>query len=137
MSMSENASRLLQLENGKSAMESRPKEQQRQYAPVDPVDNLISQVSPASASWFDKNRDNLRNQKTIDRMFRAHADAVDDGIIPDTHEYFNYIENRIGINSRDDRNDGRDVRCIIPHSTPLIPRSSPSVAIKRWARHTS
>jgi hypothetical protein len=31
-------------------------------------------------------------------MFRAHEDAVDDGIQPDTDEYFEFIEGRMGIN---------------------------------------
>ena len=126
LSMSENASRLLQLENGKAAMESRPKEKQPQYQPADPVDNLISQVSPASASWLDKNRDNLRNQKTIDRMFRAHADAVDDGIIPDTREYFDYIEGRLGFNNRDV--DRSNEPAMSAAAAPTQRRSSPAAA---------
>jgi phage I-like protein len=126
LNMSENASRLLQLENGKAAMESRPKEQPQQYAPADPIDNLISQVSPASASWLAQNRDNLRNQKTIDRMFRAHADAVDDGIIPDTREYFEYIEGRLGFKQHEVSRS--DEPAMSAASAPTQRRSSPAAA---------
>lgn len=124
MSMSDNAARLLQLENGKSAMETKPKQQMQQYQPSDPVDALISQVTGPSASWLDKNRDNLRNPKTIDRMFRAHADAVDDGIIPDSDDYFQYIENRIGINRDNSDTDS----AMSSASAPSQRRASPAAA---------
>ena len=36
-------------------------------------------------------------------MFRAHEDAIDDGIAPDTDGYFEFIENRLGMRNRLDR----------------------------------
>jgi len=106
--ISANENKLLQLENGKTAMETQPKQapQNNQYS--DHIEALASQVTPASAEWLRNNRSHLNNQKTIDRMFRAHADAVDDGIIPDTHDYFNFIENRLGINRNNYDNDDSD-----------------------------
>jgi len=96
--LSVNAVKLSQLESGKQAMESRPQPAQpqpQQFA--DPIEQIASQVTPASADWLRRNKDSLGNEKTIRRMFRAHDDAMDEGIIPDTRQYFEFIENRIGL----------------------------------------
>ena len=63
-------------------------------------DQLARQVSPRSASWIRENRDALDNDRMIRRMFRAHEDAVDEGIAADSEEYFSFIENRLGISQR-------------------------------------
>lgn len=65
------------------------------------LDQIISAVSATSASWLKENREHLNNDKAIRRMFRAHEDAVDDGITPDTDEYFEFIEKRLGISSEE------------------------------------
>ena len=65
---------------------------------IDLVDQLASQVTPESAQWLRQNKDQLNNPKKLDRAMRAHADALDDGIVADTPEYFRFIENRLGIN---------------------------------------
>lgn len=61
------------------------------------LDQIIKAVSPESARWLRDNRDHLSDDRAIRRMFRAHEDAVDDGIKPDTDEYFEFIEKRLGI----------------------------------------
>jgi len=98
------------LENGKRAAEEKAKEPPPRPAYVDPVDNLISQVepqSPKSAQWLRANKRFLGNEKTLRKMFNAHTEAIDDGIIPDSEQYFEYLENRIGISSAE-RNYGDD-----------------------------
>ena len=96
--LSGNAVKLSQLESGKQAMESRPQQAQPQpHLWVDPIENIAAQVTPASADWLRRNKDHLGNKKTIDRMFRAHEDAIDDGIIADTRQYFEFIEGRLGL----------------------------------------
>ena len=57
-------------------------------------------------------------------MARAHEDAVDHGIIPETDEYFHFVENRMGIN-KNDRN-GDEVMSSASNSTQR--RSSPPSA---------
>lgn len=106
--MATNEARLLQLENGKAAMESQPKQAPPKPQYADHVEALASQVTPASASWLRQHRDHLGTQKSIDRMFRAHADAIDDGIIPDTRDYFEFIETRMGINRSEPREESYD-----------------------------
>lgn len=72
----------------------------RQEAPAQSgsqLDQIIKSVSPESARWLKQNREHLNDDKAIRRMFRAHEDAVDDGIKPDSNEYFEFIEKRLGI----------------------------------------
>jgi hypothetical protein len=40
----------------------------------------------------------LLDEKSIRRMFRAHEDAIDEGISADSNEYFRFVENRLGLN---------------------------------------
>jgi len=94
--LSANHVKLSQLEAGHKAMQERPKQAPPKPQYADHIEALASQVTAPSAEWLRANRDRLGNQKTIDKMFRAHADALDDGVIPDSKEYFEYIEGRLG-----------------------------------------
>lgn len=93
--MSSNAAKLLQLENGKRAMEEKPKAPPPQVS--DPVEALAAQVTPASANWLRQNKQHLGSENAIRRMFRAHEDAIDEGITADTPDYFGFIEDRLRI----------------------------------------
>lgn len=99
--ISANAARLIQLENGLAEMQRAPKR-----APVQPVsppqqggmlDQIIASVTPRSANWLKDNRDSLNDDRAIRKMFRAHEDAVDEGIEPDSDAYFRFIEGRLGL----------------------------------------
>jgi len=94
--LSANHVKLSQLEAGHKAMQDRPKQAAPQPQYSDHIEALASQVTEPSAQWLRANRDRLGNQRVIDKMFRAHADALDDGVIPDSREYFDYIESRLG-----------------------------------------
>ena len=98
--LSANHVKLNQLEAGYKAMQDKPKQAPPQPQYSDHIEALASQVTEPSAQWLRTNRDRLGNQKTIDKMFRAHADALDDGVIPDSREYFDYIEGRLGFNQQ-------------------------------------
>lgn len=103
-----NKQQLSDLKRGQKAM----KEQidNAETAPQSPspssgdiVDQVIASVapsSPKSAVWLQQNRESIRTEKDVRKMFRAHEDAVDDGLTPDTDEYFEYIEGRLGIRQR-------------------------------------
>lgn len=95
--MSSNAAKLLQLENGRRAMEERPKTEPPAPRQIDHVEALAEQVTPESAQWLRKNKQFLGTEAAVRRMFRAHEDAIDDGIKADTPEYFSYIEERLKI----------------------------------------
>lgn len=91
--MSQNAVRAAQFETEIDTLKRSDSQQQG----GNQLDQIIKAVSPESARWLRDNREHLDNDRAIRRMFRAHEDAIDDGIKPDTDEYFEYIEKRLGI----------------------------------------
>lgn len=104
-----NAGQLSELKRGKKAMKEQLKEAENaaKIRPVAPprgdiIDQLAASVSPKSASWLNSQRENIRNERDVRKMFRAHEDAIDDGIEPDTDEYFSFIEQRMGIRSQEE-----------------------------------
>jgi hypothetical protein len=95
--MSSNAVKLLQLEQGKQAMESAPKPRLQQ----DPVEALASQLSPRSADWVRRNPQCATDPRLYQKMIAAHNLATADGYAPDTDEYFDAIEDTLKISRRD------------------------------------
>lgn len=96
--MSTNAAKLLQLEQGKVAMENQPKQTaQKPPEHSDPVEALASQLSPRSAEWIRKNPQYARENSKFQKMIAAHQLAVADGIQPDSDEYFEAIEQTLKI----------------------------------------
>lgn len=99
--MTTNLTKLNDLERGYQEM----KTQRQQIKPVAPpqktnevsVDDLIGRVTPRSAEWLKNNRDALPDTRSIRIMARAHEDAIDFGIIPESDEYFRFVEKRLGI----------------------------------------
>ena len=92
-----NSAKLLQLENGRAALQSRldnPPPQVQQ--PVDPVEQVASQLSPRSASWVRNHPQCITDKRLYQKMVGAHNIAVADGYSPDTDEYFDFIENQMG-----------------------------------------
>ncbi len=89
--MSMNSAKILQLEHGLSDMKARPP--QPQTPPVQQgemtVDDLIQRVnSPISKNWLMNNRNFISDSRSIRIMARAHEDAIDMGVIPESPEYF-------------------------------------------------
>lgn len=93
--LSSNAAKLLQLEQGKQALESMPKQQPQM--PVDPVEALASQLSPRSAAWLRRNPECATDQRLFQKMIAAHNLAMADGIEPDSDEYFEFVEGTINL----------------------------------------
>jgi len=99
--MSVNAAKMLQLENGKSALETKLKQPVQQVAPPsDPVEQVASQLSPRSAAWVRAHPECVRDQKLYAKMIGAHNFAVADGYVPDSDAYFDFIETSMGMKSR-------------------------------------
>lgn len=103
--MSMNSAKLLQLEQGLNEMRNRPRQEETPKRPRDVIDDLASRVTPLSAKWLKNNRDHLQDPRSIRMMGRAHEDAVDMGIEPESDEYFSFVENRLGINKESKRAD--------------------------------
>ena len=90
-SMSTNSAKLLQLEQGKTALENAPKTAP-QAASADPVEALASQLSPRSAAWVRANPQFARDSRLYAKMIAAHNLAVADGLSADSDEYFEAVE---------------------------------------------
>lgn len=95
-SMGANSARLLQLENGRTAMESRPR-QPAIPTYTDPVDAFASKLSPRSAEWIRKNPQFVTDQRLQQKMIAAHTLAVSDGYQPDSDEYFAFVEDTLKV----------------------------------------
>jgi len=130
LTMHQNETNLKQLEDGKIRMEH---EARNKPAPPPPppslkpkqqIDQIIGQVSKPSAQWLKEHRDHFEDERVINKMFRAHGDAVDDGIEPDSAEYFRYIENRLGF-KQDDQGGSPMSSASKPSSRQSPPPSAP------------
>ena len=91
------ATKLVQLETGKEAMEAEAKHPiKRVDPPRDPVEALASALSPRSAAWVRAHPECATNQRLFDRMVGADKIVRSDGIAPDTDEYFEKVEEIMG-----------------------------------------
>ena len=112
--MAQAESHLLQLQNGKQRLEEtlqQPMEgavsepQIPSFEPRiqhDPVEQYASKLAPKSAQWLREHPDAVNK---IGKLTRAHQDAVEDGIQPESPDYFRYIENRLGYQTAADADD--------------------------------
>ena len=96
-SMADARAKLLQLENGMSAMEAQLKQAPRPVQHVDPVEQLASQLSGPSAAWVRAHPEYARTPRLTQKMIAAHNLVTADGIASDTPEYFASVEKVLGI----------------------------------------
>lgn len=99
--MAMNITKLSELERGYQELQRQPR---IPVQPVQPkntgeitVDDLIERVTPRSQEWLRRNREHLPDQRSIRIMARAHEDAIDYGMVPESDAYFRFVENRMGI----------------------------------------
>ena len=96
-----NSAKFLQLENGRSALQARLDNPQPQVQePVDPVEQVASQLSPRSAAWVRNHPQCITDKRLYQKMVGAHNIAVADGYSPDTDDYFDFIETQMGFRRR-------------------------------------
>lgn len=128
LSISSNAQQLSELKKGEKAMKAQM-EAAEKAPPVVPqgdlVDQIAAQVSPRSASWLKETREHFKGERDIRKMFRAHEDAIDDGIAPDSDEYFEYIEQRLGI-----RKNATEKETSTTAESPLSAAAAPKKAVQ-------
>ena len=127
-----NISKMVQLQNGLDEMKREPVrrvEQPQNDGPT--VDDLIQRVTPRSAQWLERNRSHIQDSRTIRIMARAHEDAIDHGIIPESDAYFGLLENRLGLNKAQTRQEPRYEEhepVMSAASAPTQRRSAPAAA---------
>ena len=108
--MAKNAAQLLNLENGKIAIETRPKREERRTAiqSNDPVEVLASQLAPQSAAWIRQHPEYARDPKKNAKMMGAHYKALAEELAPNSPEYFAFVEKDLGIGHSDQRRSQQD-----------------------------
>lgn len=133
--MIENDRQLSDLKRGEKALKEQIDESAAQKVkPVaspaaDPIEQMAQAVSATSAKWLRDNKDALRDERSIRKMFRAHEDAIDEGIQPDTPEYFGFIEGRIGI--RKQHEDAEEPLSAASAPAPRKSVSPPAAPVSR------
>ena len=95
--MSANIENLRKLERGFEEMRQQPRLQPQPQNNELTVENLMGRVTPKSAEWLKENKKHLPDARSIRVMARAHEDAVDYGIVPESDAYFKFVEKRLGI----------------------------------------
>jgi len=108
--MAKNAAQLLNLENGKIAIETRPKREERRAAVQsnDPVEVLASRLAPQSAAWIRAHPEYARDPKKNAKMMGAHYKALAEELAPNSPEYFAFVEKDLGIGHSDQRRSSQD-----------------------------
>lgn len=127
-SISMNAAKLLQLENGREAMKNQPRQPvQPMPRAADPVEQVKASLSSRSAAWVDKHPEFVRDQRLFRKMVAAHELAVADGIEADSDEYFASVERTLGIRSKveTETDDGAFSSASQPVQRRAAPPSAP------------
>ena len=132
--MSNMSARLLQLENGKSALEAKPREAIEQPR-RDPVEAFASQLSPRSATWVRNNPQCVTDPRLNQKMIAAHSLAMADGYEADSDDYFNFVETTLGMRKRAEAAPEEEVMSTAASSTQR--RSSPPAAPVSRSNNTS
>jgi hypothetical protein len=123
--MSANAAKLLQLEQGKQALETQPRQPAPQPYVADPVEALASQLSPRSADWVRRNPQFATDPRLYQKMIAAHNLAMADEIPADSDDYFDAIEDTLRIRRQD---NSRDYDAMADAAKPTQRRSAPPAA---------
>ena len=135
--IAQNSTKLVQMENGYQAMQQAPVNiPDLKAAKSDgALDQIIDSVSKESARWLKANRDHLDSDKQLRRMFRAHEDALDEGIRADTPAYFRFIEDRLGIGGRNQQREQETVMSAA--SKPVKNAPPPPAPVERHSNARS
>jgi hypothetical protein len=121
--------KLLSLQNGRAALEQRVREaaeapkREEPAIPSDPVEALAGRLSPKSAQWVRAHPEYARDPHKNLVMIGAHNMAVGHGMVPDSDEYFDYVETQLGIRRGNDGDDAMDAA-----AKPMARKSQPPAA---------
>ena len=128
--MSINAAKLLQLENGKAAMEAEPRQRQPVHEVqrrADPVEDFASQLTPRSASWVRRNPQFVTDPRLNQKMIAAHNLAMADGHEADSDSYFSSVEETLKVNRSNESHQDQE-SALSSASSPAQRRASPPAA---------
>lgn len=102
------SAQILQLEAGRDRLKSMPKVSEASH--IDPVERMANQLSARSASWIRNHPQFANDPRLNQKLIGAHNMAVADGIRADSDEYFERVEELLGINKNVERreNEGEE-----------------------------
>lgn len=98
-----NSAKMVQLEQGKAALESRPKQQPRPVQQADPVEALAQRLDHRGAEWIRAHPEFARDPRQYQRLSAAHNLAVADGVVEGSDEYYNAVETTLRIKPQNER----------------------------------
>lgn len=85
------------LEARKAEKPERAERAETRTAPADPVEAYISNRTEPTAKWLREHREFVTDPKKNITLTKAHFDALDHDLVPDTPEYFAHVETVIGL----------------------------------------
>jgi len=100
--MGDASARLLQLDQGREAMEQKAKLPKPQPMEIDPVEALARQLTAPSAAWVRAHPEFARDQRLYGKMLGAHNVVMADGVVADSPDYFARVEAILGVGGTDD-----------------------------------
>lgn len=111
------AARKLQYEDQKSTIEDRARQAKAQHSEQvvtrrqsDPLEDAIKDMTAPSKAWLRQHPECVTNPKMNAKVLLGHHEALDQGIKPDTAEYFSFIESHMGYRAKSQRADDSDGR---------------------------
>lgn len=97
--VAKNTFKLENIEDGRKRLESQIKNPIVETS-NDPVEALASQLTPRSAEWVRNHPQCVTDQRLYQKMIASHNLAVADGYVPDSDDYFEFIEDTMKLNQR-------------------------------------
>ncbi len=82
-------------DEAKSNLEARKAAPQQQ--PIDPVEKYIGNRTQQTAKWLREHREYVTDPKKNAKLTGAHYDAIGEDLKPDTAEYFEFVEKKLGL----------------------------------------
>ncbi len=119
---------LLRLQERKAEVETRgPAPQQRQVNTSDPVELAVRGMSRPSADWVRAHPEFIRDAALTQKMVRADARAFGEGVNRDTPEYFERVEQILGLREAPKAPEAKQEAQRVSVGAP-VSRDTPSLA---------
>ncbi len=125
--VSKNTYKLEHIEDGRRRLEHQIK-QPKIETPSDPVEALASQLTPKSADWVRRHPQCVTDQRLYQKMIASHNLAVADGFVPDSEEYFEFIESTMKLSPRRETRIEEADEPFSAAAAPTKARTSPPAA---------
>lgn len=125
--VAKNTYKLEHIEDGRKRLEQQIK-QPKVETPSDPVEALASQLTPRSADWVRRHPQCVTDQRLYQKMIASHNLAVADGFVPDSDEYFEFIESTMKLSPKRETRIEEVEEPFSAAAAPTKARTSPPAA---------